>query len=242
MTVLLASVILPNVNGLPQDRYQNDFVMQGSSVAAIVAVTNAGIEAFYNTAYSGHYVGEYLSTAIDRGSGKCSINYYDITTHLDGSPHGSPVATDPFTLNAAAVTTPLPEEVSLCMSFHGAYGTLIETGAVDTAIPSTESARDQGAPATHTGVDRPRSRLRGRIYVGPLNLQAITTSNPVRPTSTARATIALAGGGLLALTTSPWAVWSRRNATVITTSTGWVDDAFDTQRRRGLKSSTRSTF
>jgi hypothetical protein len=39
-----------------------------------------------------------------------------------------------------------------------------------------------------------------------------------------------------------WSVWSEANQTASPVRDGWVDDAWDTQRRRGLDSSARTTF
>jgi hypothetical protein len=39
-----------------------------------------------------------------------------------------------------------------------------------------------------------------------------------------------------------WSVWSRKNANTKLVTGGFVDNAFDTQRRRGEKASGRQTW
>ena len=247
MAVVLAQAVLHNISGLPIDNTVNDFVFEDSTLSAAIAVAQAAVPAFYNTgSTSGKKVSDFISQTISR-TVPVDVKCYDISTTLNGSPHGSPVATSTFTLGNPVSAVDIPSEVAVCFSFHAAYGTSVEEGAIDTSIPSSEEAIDQGAPTTHTGRDRPRARVRGRIYVGPLSFGAVKTSGGAQCTVADDLVTALVGAGgagprLLALTGANWRVWSRRNAAVYTVTTGWVDNEFDTQRRRRIKATARTTF
>jgi hypothetical protein len=90
--------------------------------------------------------------------------------------------------------------------------------------------------------DQNIKRKRGRIYLGPLNTTMLDSSTG-RPSQTAM-------NGALALATRlsdvgtefyDWQLVSRVNDTRTRIEHAWVDDAFDTQRRRGIAASTRVT-
>jgi hypothetical protein len=87
----------------------------------------------------------------------------------------------------------------------------------------------------------PQNRRRGRVYLGPL----ADTAEP-RPTSTTIQSILPAGQGLLDAsnlsTNWTWVQWSPTNGIGIPVTDGWIDNEFDTQRRRGRKATARSTF
>jgi hypothetical protein len=124
-----------------------------------------------------------------------------------------------FTLAAAVDGTCLPEEVAVVLSFHSLL----------TDIPE------------EIGSTRPAARHRGRIYFGPLNTASNQASDAsVEPQTNA----ALRGAALffLGLASAPWSVWSRASAAMFTVSGGYVDNAFDTQRRRGHRASARTSF
>ena len=101
-----------------------------------------------------------------------------------------------------------------------------------------------------------QKRRRGRIFLGPIQSAVGTVVNSqVRVSSTARTLItgaaaALEDGIALATTgTLKWAVYSPTTHAESNiddafndVTDGWVDDAFDTQRRRGPKPSTRTLF
>lgn len=90
------------------------------------------------------------------------------------------------------------------------------------------------------------ARKRGRIFLGPLNQNAIAT-NTARPhagfiTTIAEAmhTLAYPAGGL---PLASWCVLSMVAGPVVTVvENGWCDDSFDTQRRRGIEASARTVF
>jgi hypothetical protein len=139
---------------------------------------------------------------------------YKIYDRADPIPR-NPVTQGTWNFATAPSGNPLPPEVSMCLSF-------------------------QGTP--ESGVSQ--ARKRGRIFVGPLNSVAMSTTG--RPTTSAINTMVAAGQELLdesdAAATWSWQVWSASTGDSFPVVNGWVDDEFDTQRRRGRLATTRTTF
>lgn len=108
----------------------------------------------------------------------------------------------------------LPPEVALCFSYHADY------------VSGT-------APA----------RRRGRVYLGGL---ATASSSGGRPVGALTLVIAAAGRDLLVASNSAvnwsWVQYSQTTSTGNNVVGGWVDDAWDTQRRRGIDASSRETW
>lgn len=178
---------------------------------------------FYNAVGTGmtNTISAYLAASVSRAANACTAKVYDISTHLNGGPKGSPVYVRNFTLASAALSTSgLPAGACSTLSFKGAYGTDVEFG---------------------TGA-RPRARDRGRLYIGPLCTSAVdteTTSNRVKLTTAYMANLALSAEHNILNGTNGtaghlfnWNVWSRKNAALKVVTDGWIDDRPDYQRRR----------
>src|SRR5580658_2383011 len=187
----------------------------------------------------------YLSGAISRAAAGCSIEYYDVTANLNGATLGSPVFTDTWTLGSGESGAPeLPSECAVCVGYRAAYGSDPEKGASG-AIPSTDQAIDEGAPATHTGIIKPRSRDRGRFYFGPLGAGALKSltlpgagwANWVDLTCSsdlnAANQVLMTTQNLAAADQYNMVVWSRRAAAVKPIVYQYVDEGIASQRRRG---------
>lgn len=91
-----------------------------------------------------------------------------------------------------------------------------------------------------------RARRRGRIFLGPLNNGATTTTAnvPARP-STGVITSLVQASKVLAAANSDicsWMVWSRVNQSGAVIIGGHVDNAFDVQRRRGVAATARNAW
>lgn len=118
-------------------------------------------------------------------------------------------------MTLAPGTTRLPPELAICLSFQ--------------------------APP-QSGVEQ--ARRRGRVYLGPLRVAAIDSAGNIA--TAAATTVRNAAQTLLdssdAIGTWSWAVYSTVDQTAITVTSGWVDQAVDIQRRRGLASPSRLTF
>jgi len=127
----------------------------------------------------------------------------------------APVLTREFDLSSAPSGAPLPPEVSICLSFQA----------------------DQVS-----GV--PQARRRGRIYIPFVDTSTMGTDG--RPTGTVVTNIASYGDTLLTASngaaTWTWLVFSRVEPGYSVISNGWVDNEYDTQRRRGRPYTSRVVF
>jgi len=97
------------------------------------------------------------------------------------------------------------------------------------------------------------ARRRGRLYIGPIALASGTTVDssttvPLRVATALRTDLGIAAlfvrDGILGLTGgSFWTIKGLQNAQVgVEIVGGWIDDAFDTQRRRGPKTTARTQW
>jgi len=86
-------------------------------------------------------------------------------------------------------------------------------------------------------------RQRGRVYLGPLNTAADEDgASDVRVTSDFRGAITFAAAALAGGTGPDWVVHSGAANADYPVTAGWVDNAFDTQRRRGAATSARTVW
>lgn len=229
---LLATVGLPSVTGLPADTVTNSFAVKapaGPTNAELTSLMTALI-GFYNTA--GPTIGEALcyrmSKNLSRGTNQSTIKVYDITGREDGTPHGSPIASALWTLGAAGAAAGLPSEVAVVLRLEAA-------GRAGAPVELPDGA-DPGL-----AVDRPKQRYTGRVYIGPLTGDAVDIVTNV-PRVGASLTSALLDSGerlkdAINAIGAGWdlAVWSRSDAILRAVDNVAVDNAFDTQRRRGEK-------
>lgn len=186
------------------------------------------LSAFYNA------IDAYLSQNINS---PMRIELYD---HADATPR-TPIWDVTQTLGIVT-PVPLPNEVASCLSFRSALT---------------------------SGVNRRRAH--GRVYIGPLNIDAATDSvGDTRPNSAFRTAVTAAADAYLlpvpnsgSLSVIEWSQFSKSRALGLGIGVphpanepnytaeqlddgykpvvlAWVDDAFDTQRRRGLRPSTRT--
>jgi hypothetical protein len=228
-------------NGLPEDRFVNTFALitggDHSSAGALAALHTAFFN-LYNAATptTGKALAYYLSAMIDRDPGLMSIQSYDITGLLDGSPHGSPIHATTHELVDGALGNTLPAEVALCV-------TLEAQGRSAQPVETPDGVDDNFVS------DRPRQRYTGRIYLGPFSSVAANAAT----TSTVPHSdlITTAGEAFSALKTAlagivtggvTWklGVWSRADASIRNVEAVSIDNAWDTQRRRGLAATTRT--
>lgn len=126
-----------------------------------------------------------------------------------------PAGVLPFTITPVGGTS-LPLEVALCMSYKAAH------------TPGVALARE-----------------RGRLYIGPFGVGALETgTESSRPAAPLIGTLVNAGGAMLDANTadSTWVVYSPTQGGGLQIVSGWVDNAWDTQRRRGSAPTTRDVF
>jgi hypothetical protein len=224
---VLAAVVLNHVSGLARDEVVNNFVFHTPttppSTTELDNIRDA-LVSFYNDVASGASasMGTYIGQSISRST-LPNIKFYLLDGHLNGSAHGSPIRIDTFpSFDSPGGSDDMPAEVAFCLSFHAPFFSDPE----------------------FSGSTRPRSRDRGRIYLGPLIRSTASTSSTThitRPHTTFQADVLFAGAALRDDTDSNWCVWSRVGGMVQTITTVMVDDAFDTQRRRGERPSAVTT-
>ncbi len=132
---------------------------------------------------------------------------------LPGLTPNYPYYESTFDLDSVPTSAGLPGEVALCLSFQGARS---------------------------AGLDQ--ARRRGRIYLGIL---AAGVNSVGRPSSAALTTVTNAAVALYddldaIASAGSWAVWSPTNGDAVPLTDCWVDNAFDTQRSRGVPASSRT--
>lgn len=218
-------VVFQHQDGLPKDEVVNQFIFATTATpsagGSAETQINAAIIDFYNTVDTGtsRSIANVMSDEILR-TATARMNYTDISAHLDGSPAGSPYQVDIWSLAAkTAGTVDLPSEVALVLTYESIFS---------------------GVPEFGPGHTRPRARHRGRLYLGPLTagMAGVGSDFVYRPGATMCTMVGAAAGRLRNLATTSsglvaWAQWSRKDLRVSSVASGWVDDSWDTQRRRG---------
>lgn len=170
-----------------------------------------------------------------------TATYADVLTHVDAFYNAIGGLLSP-TINAGAnkhyvrlyhLSEPIPRPPVFAGQF-----TQAGSGAPLPAEVALVSSLKCAAPAgTHP------ARRRGRMFIGPLNTgTAVADSGYSRPSGATMTTLAGATNNLLVgLAASDWAlsVWSRKDNTLFPVISGWVNNEWDTQRRRGPEVSSR---
>lgn len=89
-----------------------------------------------------------------------------------------------------------------------------------------------------------RPRKRGRVFLGPLRVTVLdqTLTYPTVSSSTRSAIAGAAVAELDGLPNITWGLLSQRDGVIWSVDEGFVDDAFDIQRRRGEDPTTSSEF
>lgn len=191
----------------------------GSAVTSLPEVAALAFKDFFDATPAGqtNAVGRYLSAYILRTNG-FNVKVYN---PLDPIPR-VPLFEQTYSLGSnALVTNSLPFEVNLCSSFQA----------------SRASGQSQ-------------ARRRGRIFVGPLCGSALdggSASVAPRPALAFRNTLAaaaarLAGGSDPLIGSWRQYVRSTVNNNFVAVTSGWVDDEFDTMRKRQVDPDQRSTW
>jgi hypothetical protein len=181
-------------------------------------------------------------SAADDGSELAAIEtamntfYQNFNTHLS-----SLITPSTWTYKWFKMSDPLPRVPYRTTTGQGALATGTTAAPPEVAMClSYKSAQVSGFPV---------GRTRNRIYVGPLAQGALDTNG--RPTSTAVTALRNSGNGLLTasaaagwtwVTYSPTAAAAGTSTGIFDVISGWVDNEFDTQRRRGRAATSRTVF
>lgn len=219
MTVIRVIVAKHSASGLPEDDALNvwHFGTNMLDLSAVVDDIDTKLVNFYDD------IGAiYSANTLD---GNMTFKYYD----LEDIPPRVPLSTLTHVQAGMGDADALPTECAIVLSYAG----------------NPES-----------GVD-PRRR-RGRLYLGPIDQGASTTASGLVTITGATTTLITAAAGNMVTANDPfgtsWIVFSPTTAgappwTGATLSAasavveeGYVDNAFDTQRRRGTAPTFRQTF
>lgn len=144
--------------------------------------------------------------------GQCSGTAETRLYRLGDTPPREPYIT-PFTVSGFSQSSGMPAEVAICISYYAT----------------------SNAP-----------RRRGRIYFGPCsNLTGAFAGGEWRPTQNTIDILQLKARDLLQGSNDqlwPWAVLSDVDNVARPITNGWVDNAYDTQRRRGVAADNRTLW
>jgi hypothetical protein len=212
MPIMRAQVILASDNGLPEDACVNVFHFSGPGDFTLAPLQDDLI-ARIRSFYND--VGDGGSNVAGMLGSTVKPESCRIKLYeLVGAPPHPPIRDEPLNL-AGVGSAQLPREVALVLSF-------------------------QGDPIS--GVVQ--ARRRGRVFIGPLTTSVTDDENDSRPTLQRRTDLNSAGKRLMDANTNDvnWVVRSTVSQLVTRVDNGWVDNAFDTQRRRGSKATSRLTF
>jgi len=215
--LIRSQVTLQNESAIPEDHCTNTWYFDcddGNTETNCLDVIDGILTTFYVALQD--RISDHIVTPL-------IAKHYDMRDPLPRVPK----RTTNIAISRAGVDGLLPNEVALCMSFQAAAA---------------------------SGVNQ--ARRRGRIYIGPLSSTGnlSDTVGECRPSAALLADVAAAGTELLVnhalfSGSAKWAVYSP--TTDITQSlddsfndvaNGWIDNAFDTQRRRGRDATARTLF
>lgn len=211
-----AQATIPYFSGLPEDVVTNvwHFDWLGGSAPTSTNYGNLQnlIAAFYELVFP-------ESGSITMAAWMVPANFRVKIYDLDDTPPRAPVWDGNTPLNVEqAESGTTPTEVSACLSYHGAI------------VSGTNPAR-----------------RRGRFYIGGLGATVAAgspTSFPMLSSGLSDNLMAAAEHVLdsQGVIDWQWVVWSPTNQASIPVVGGWVDNSFDTQRRRGVQATVRYTW
>lgn len=225
MPVIRVNVTLKGRSGLPEDVVVNVFhcITVASAPAVAAADFVEDLRDFYRVAPEADLlpVGAYLANRL--GSDTIAPLGFRAYNLSDPTPRTPILEQDGWGLPARVGSNDLPREVAGCLSFEGER----VSGTV-------------------------RSRRRGRVYIGPLNTGATNSLGELSTgfVASLRGAALDLGEASQASTTYAWGVYSPTTddegatpeASFTIIDHGWVDNAVDVQRRRGLRASERAIF
>lgn len=213
MPIIRAQATFQRIGNLAEDRYINTFYFNApDGAAATLDLCGQTVTEFYGAVATGNTLklDTFLSGVIDRTAGVNKVKVYNMADPQPRQPRDYP-----FGALTATTDPALPDEVAVCLSFYAS---------------------------------RNLPKRRGRIYFGPLNTDAANTTGSTnsRPNQTLITHLVNAAKALKVSSASRGIPWIVNTSDLFllpadrAVTHAWVDDAFDTQRRRGVKTSART--
>jgi hypothetical protein len=215
MANALAQVVMQGTSNLPEDVYVNTFHFRTAGADVTTADADAIQTALLNFYVVIHAPGTspLCNEISDTVSRGATATKTKVYDLGDPTPR-LPVKTYAWQMGPGIGSVGLPNEVAICLSYSA-------------DVASGENPR----------------RRRGRLYIGPLASTHISgVGGDVIPSATMVNALLGAGKALKDDATVDWCVYSRADDTLYTITHGFVDNAFDTQRRRGRVAQTRSLW
>lgn len=217
MALVRIMAVFQGASLAPEDRFVNTFHFADliSSYESVLEDLHSAVQDFYSsTSSGGNTLGNHISAYVNR-------SYVTQAYNLADPPPRSPDVSGNSL--APALETGLPEEVAVCLTLRGE------------------------PPVT--------PRRRGRLYIGPLSRHAgvleggttVTHAHPANSSAGMLVQNMIASAGALVAASSlagcPWSIRSTRpSENFVPIVGGWVDNSFDTQRRRGPDSDDRDEW
>lgn len=218
MPYIRAMVVIPRHTAIPADAVSNTWhFFAGHTVTGTDAdLVAARVLTFYEDDTLGQSVGSFMGPMLN-GAGTV-FKIYDLS---DPEPRSPILEVNlEITIPTGGSAVPPPSESAVAMSY--------------------QAVQESGIP---------QARRRGRIYLGPFSdLAAERVSNISRPKQVLRDTIQSSAEVLQATNDSGlyWTVYSTAGAGPPAVgpevTNGWIDDAWDTQRRRGELATERTLW
>jgi len=208
------SASLERKSGLPEDRVVNTFYFKDNVLPPNQEATITAAENAVKDFYNG-VTGTNTNVAAYISNIIKAGAVHVLKTYVAGLAAPNPPIRESFFTLLNNNGQPAPADVALCLSYRGSL---------------------------EQGLD-PKNR-RGRLYIGPLSLGSIQTSangSDALPNEALRIAMREAAKRLLDLTSIRWQLWSPTTLNFVDLTHAWIDDQFDTQRRRGVKPTSRLT-
>lgn len=237
---LLATVILPNINGIPKDSFVNTFALETPTEidpADLPFVADA-VTSLYTGREAGEIMygqlGDLLGNQVSRAVNAAEVKLYDITGkeqngapdengRVKPPPHGSPIYVDTWTVPTSEGSESLPSQIAAVVTLRSR--TALESPVEDGSV-------------------RPRQRGTGRFYFGPLNNTAVTglAGNPIASNRLMNDAVFAVEHMQEQLNSLGYAlsVWSRTRGMLSVVTSAECDNALDVIRSRRLKPTVRT--
>jgi hypothetical protein len=224
--ILSCQVVMQGESNLSKDQYVNTWHFSNGDIP-LGEPTPAAHDAIRRLAdfYCGEgdtgAVGRYLSGGINR---TVTVKVYRL-----GDPKPRPIVDSAtFDLPTANSANSLPAEVACCLSYYSGRNIVSSRGRVFLGPFTTSAASTGHVPRPDAGFKQVIKEAAGRLIAKTLVGAGTVIANELVP-----------GLADIIIPDMVWALWSPTHNVAKEVTSGWIDDAFDTQRRRGALPTSR---